>query len=153
MKAVTTKPVEIVKQGDTFPEEAKGQLVFDFAGNDLPGLYIATVRPEDGATRPPVAVQGRTFNVDTAKEGSLERVSRSEIDTNLIGDLKEQIQFQGPDINDDSLVTRMSDFSESPWLYLIFLFVLVAEQALAVHLSFHLKGDENQVLAQIARGS
>jgi hypothetical protein len=153
MKAVATKEAEVVKQGDSFPVEGKGQLVFEFGNNDLPGLYIATVRAEDGANRPPLAVQGRTFNVDTAKEGSLERVSRDEIDKNVIGEFKEQIQFQGPDINENSLVTRTSDFSESPWLFLIFLFVLVTEQALAVHLSFHLKGDENQVLKQIARGS
>lgn len=153
MKAIATKPAEAIKQGESFPTETKGQLVFEFGNNDLPGLYVATVRPEDGGNRPPVATQGRTFNVDTAKEGSLERVARDEIDKNVIGDFKDQIQFQGIDVNDDSLVTRTSDFSESPWLFLIFLFVLVAEQALAVHLSFHLKGDENQVLSQIARGS
>ena len=50
-------------------------------------------------------------------------------------------------------MTRTSDFSESPWLFLIFLFVLVVEQALAVHLSFHLKGNENEVLARVTRGS
>lgn len=153
MKAVATKPVEIVKQGDTFPQESKGQLIFEFPKNDQPGLYIATVRPDGGEARPPVAAQGRTFNVDTAKEGSLERVNRDEIDKQVIGDFKEQIQFQGPDINDDSLVTRQSDSSESPWLFLLFLFVLVVEQALAVHLSFHLKGTESQVLTDIARGS
>jgi len=36
----------------------------------------------------------------------------------------------------------MPDASESPWVYLFFLLVLVVEQALAVHLSFHLKGKE-----------
>jgi hypothetical protein len=153
-KAVADKPAEMVKQGDYFPQEAKGQLVFEFPKSDRPGLYIATVRPEDaGSGKPPVAFQGRTFNVDTAKEGSLERVGRDEIERNVIGDFKEQIQFEGPNVSDESLVTRMSDFSESPWLFLIFLFVLVAEQALAVHLSFHLKGNENEVLTQIARGS
>ena len=43
---------------------------------------------------------------------------------------------------DDKLVAKHNDFSESPWLFLIILLVLVAEQALAVHLSFHLKGNE-----------
>ena len=47
-----------------------------------------------------------------------------------------------PGMPDNALVGRANDFSESPWLFLIFLFVLVAEQALAVHLSFHNKGDE-----------
>ena len=42
----------------------------------------------------------------------------------------------------DTLRERKSDLSESPWLYLLFLIVLVIEQALAVHLSFHVKGGE-----------
>ena len=36
----------------------------------------------------------------------------------------------------------MPDASESPWLYLFFLVILVVEQAMAVHLSFHLRGNE-----------
>jgi hypothetical protein len=41
-----------------------------------------------------------------------------------------------------ALADRHSDLSESPWFYLVFLIILVVEQALAVHLSFHLKGQE-----------
>ena len=37
---------------------------------------------------------------------------------------------------------RQTDLSESPWFYLVILAVLVLEQAMAVHLSFHLKGSE-----------
>ena len=37
---------------------------------------------------------------------------------------------------------KKSDASESPWFYLVILIVLIAEQALAVHLSFHVKGGE-----------
>lgn len=153
MKAVPTKPAEAVKQGESFPTETKGELVFEFRGNDSPGLYITTVRAEDAENRPPAAARGKTFNVDAAREGSLERVSRDEIDKNVVGDFKEQITFQAPDVNEDALVTRLSDFSESPWLFLIFLLVLVAEQALAVHLSFHVQGDENQMLSQVSKGS
>ncbi len=153
-KAIATKPAEIVKQGDSFPVESKGQLVFEFLKNEQPGLYIAAVRPEDAASgKPPVASQGRVFNVDTAKEGSLERVARDEIESKLIGEQKSQIQFEGPNVRDDSLVTRSSNFSESPWLFLIFLFVLMMEQALAVHLSFHTKGNEAEMLRQVVRGS
>ena len=152
-KSIVGKPAEIVKQGGQFAEASKGQLIFEFPNNHRPGLYIATVRPDDSDTKPPVAYLGRVFNVDTAKEGSLERVGRDEIDRNVIGDYKEQIQFEGPGVSDSSLVTRMSDFSESPWLFLIFLLVLVVEQALAVHLSFHLKGNEGEVLTQVVRGS
>ena len=37
---------------------------------------------------------------------------------------------------------RQTDLSESPWFYLLFLVILVLEQAMAVHLSFPLKGSE-----------
>jgi len=40
------------------------------------------------------------------------------------------------------LANRKNDLSESAWFYVVFLLILVAEQALAVHLSFHLKGGE-----------
>ncbi len=39
--------------------------------------------------------------------------------------------------------------SEAPWLYLIILICLIVEQALAVHLSFHLKGNEAQMPAGV----
>jgi hypothetical protein len=42
----------------------------------------------------------------------------------------------------DVFKNREPDASESPWLYLLFILILVVEQALAVHLSFHLKGGD-----------
>jgi hypothetical protein len=42
----------------------------------------------------------------------------------------------------EQLNDRQTDLSESAWFFLVFLIVLVVEQALAVHLSFHLKGNE-----------
>ena len=52
-----------------------------------------------------------------------------------------------PEARAGTLVAKNSDFSESPWLFLIMLLVLVAEQALAVHLSFHMKNAENEMIA------
>ena len=43
------------------------------------------------------------------------------------------------------LAEKQNDLSESAWFYLLFLVILVVEQALAVHLSFHLKGNEAQL--------
>ena len=48
-----------------------------------------------------------------------------------------------PGTSEDQLIGTVNDFSESPWLFLILLLVLVSEQALAVHLSFHLKNNED----------
>ena len=92
-------------------------------------------------------VQGHVFNVDTLKEGSLARISYDDIDKNILREAPPgSILFEGPGIPNDSLVSRRSDLSESPWLYLLFIALLVCEQALAVHLSFHLKGNEGCLL-------
>jgi hypothetical protein len=50
--------------------------------------------------------------------------------------------LRAPGDDYESLKERQPDASESPWLYLFFIIVLVVEQAMAVHLSFHLKGNE-----------
>ena len=42
----------------------------------------------------------------------------------------------------DDLMARPRDLSESPWLYLVILLVLIAEQAMAVRLSFHTRPAE-----------
>jgi hypothetical protein len=50
------------------------------------------------------------------------------------------------------LSEKKSDFSETPWIYLLFIAVLVVEQMLAVHLSFHIKGgSEAQLPSQVLR--
>jgi len=52
------------------------------------------------------------------------------------------ILLRSPGDTFEAYKNKMPDASESPWLYLFFLLILVVEQALAVHLSFHLKGNE-----------
>ena len=42
----------------------------------------------------------------------------------------------------ERLFEKKSDLSESPWLFLFILLVLVAEQAMAVRLSYHLSAAE-----------
>src|SRR5262249_23609000 len=123
---------------------------FNFDKNNEPGLYVGLLKIDDGSERSPVvASYAQTFNVDTVKEGSLSRISTEEIDRGIIKPAaKDSVVFEGPSVPSDVLVKRKSDFSESPWLYLIFIAVLVAEQALAVHLSFHLKGSETDALSR-----
>ena len=52
------------------------------------------------------------------------------------------ILLRAPGDTYEAYKNKMPDASESPWLYLFFLVILIVEQALAVHLSFHLKGNE-----------
>ena len=99
-----------------------------------------------------LAVYGHVFNVDTLKEGALARVAYDDIDKGIVREAPQgTILFDGPAIPTDSLVSRRTDLSESPWLFLLLLAILVCEQALAVHLSFHLKGDQSEVLSKVTR--
>ena len=49
------------------------------------------------------------------------------------------------------LKDRKSDLSESPWFYLTLLILLIAEQALAVHLSYHVRAGGIQSVNRITR--
>jgi hypothetical protein len=136
---------------ESFGENEKGTLVFEFPRNYEPGLYVSQLHHEDAETKAPLMVYGHVFNIDTAREGPLQRLSYDEMFNNLISGRESNVRFIGAGSVGEELVTRQSDFSESPLLFLIFLIVLVAEQALAVHLSFHLKGNEGEALAKMTQ--
>ncbi len=134
---------------EQFGDEHQGQLVFHFEKNHEPGLYVTQLHYADGDSKQPLLAMGHVFNVDTAREGPLQRVSLEDMKKNLIKGRDQQVFFLSAGSPADSLVARQSDFSENPLLYLIFLAILVSEQALAVHLSFHLKSSESDVLARM----
>ena len=75
-----------------------------------------------------------------------------DLEKELVRNLPEGVvRITGLDPGDDTSGRRRDyDWSQSPLLYLLFLAILIAEQALAVHLSFHLKGSESDVLKQVA---
>jgi hypothetical protein len=120
-------------------------LTFVFDRANRPGVYHfdLNLRADMGA-EPKTETRAMAFNVDTRNESDLRRVSRDELEK--VG----RVHTPGAGSFND-LIDRQSDLSESAWLYLLFLVVLVAEQALAVHLSFHLKGNEAQLPAQAVR--
>ena len=78
------------------------------------------------------------FNVDTAAEGNLQRATRDDIESTAPG---ARLHSPGSGLA-DILKERRSDLSESPWLFLLLLLVLIAEPAMAVRLSYHLSGAE-----------
>jgi hypothetical protein len=152
-KARQGQPGEDLKDTEQFGEETKGQLTFRFDKTMEPGLYVSKLVSEDDpeATRP-LASWGHVYNVDTAQEGKLLRVSSDELEKNLIREAPQgAIRIEGPQASGDDLINKRSDLSESPLFFLIFLTILIAEQALAVHLSFHLKGAEGELPAQVSR--
>ncbi len=124
-------------------------MIFHFDKNLEPGLYVSKLMFEDSKT--PLATWGDVFNVDTPREGKLQRVSYEDLDKNLLSEAQGKIKIESPQSGTDLDADRVSDLSESPWFFLLFLGVLVAEQALAVHLSFHLKGGEAELPATVAR--
>ncbi len=83
------------------------------------------------------------FNIDSGKESDLRRAARDKLERSRARDNRAgTILLRSPGDTYEAYKNKMPDASESPWLYLFFLVILVVEQALAVHLSFHLKGNE-----------
>lgn len=142
-RAEHLKPAKELPDSEQFGREDKGIVTFTFDKNVEPGLYVANLHFADAPDKAtPLAMYGHVFNVDTVKESSLSRIGYDEIDKNIIRESPpDAVIFEGPGIATDSLVARRTDLSESPWLFLLFIAILVTEQALAVHLSFHLKGE------------
>lgn len=123
---------------------AGNRLTFSFDRTDEPGVYQfeLTPRAESGAAR--TERRAVAVNVDTANESDLRRAATDELER--LGRLTTPATVSFAD-----LVGRPSDLSESPWVYLVLLVLLVAEQALAVHLSFHLKGNVAEAPAAAGR--
>ncbi len=158
-KDATEKPSRVFEFKNT-PEPGFALVeVFDEA--QLKGLDEATLKRFTKANRGDVKSLeeiSQVYNVDARREGNLTRVSQDEMEGNLLreanqGRRPEQkaIYFIGPDDSGESLVARPQDLSQTPWFFLFFLAVLIAEQALAVHLSFHLRNNEAELPAQVAK--
>jgi hypothetical protein len=149
------KPAKATPAGEDFGRAVGKRLSFRFDKTPEPGLYITELRFADEAPgKPAIATYSHVFNVDTPAEGPLQRISSDDLDRDLMrplaGNPNPPIIVTGSSpLESDS--SRKSDLSESPWFFLVLLAILVAEQALAVHLSFHLKGDQSDVLNQLTR--
>jgi hypothetical protein len=125
---------------------------FTFRKTLEPGLYVTYLRGEgDSEDSPPLHTWVHIFNVDSRREGALARASQDELESAVLREAGDAINApEGPNAaRDADLVNRPKDLSELPWFFLLFLAVLIAEQALAVHLSFHLKGSEAELPSQV----
>jgi hypothetical protein len=110
--------------------------VFDRTRTTKPGVYRLdlTTRAESSA-EPKTEPVAYALNIDADNESDLRRAS--------LDDLQKLGTVHEPESGSlAGLVDPHRDLSESAWFYLLFLIILVAEQALAVHLSFHLKGSD-----------
>ncbi len=140
-------------QGRNTPRAEESEQPLPQAGNTLtfaledthrPGVYAFEFFPnaKEGAGQP--EVRAYSFNLDGERESNLRRAARDKLERPRAGrDSKTgTVVVRAPGDSYDVYKNRQPDASESPWLYLFFLVILVLEQALAVHLSFHLRGNE-----------
>ena len=123
------------------PGQARGnKLVFSFSDAREPGVYrFDLITKSEGASGAPGPMESVAFafNVDAVAEGDLRRASRDDLAQAAPG-----MQLHSPGSGLATILKdRQSDLSESPWFFLLILAVLVAEQAMAVHVSHHLRGD------------
>ena len=146
--SAAANPVRIAEQPLV---QREGLLDFTFNQTAKPGSWFFEFfpnAPPDGKDTPATEVEAYAFNVDAQAEGDLRRTSREKLEANRFASDPRagKIALWSPGDNYDSLKNRSPDASESPWLYLLFLIILIAEQALAVHLSYHLRGSEKAPL-------
>jgi hypothetical protein len=122
-----------------------------FTKTDEPGVYLFEMTPLGNPDRRR-EWNAAVINVDTKNESPLHRASWDDLER-LGGTAPGNVIISGggEERSSDELTNRQRGLSESPWLFLIFIVVLVFEQALAVHLSFHLRSSEVQLPAQAVR--
>jgi hypothetical protein len=130
----------------------KGMVVFKFDKSLEPGFYEARLLYGDAAeSTTALASWGQVFNVDTRNEGNLLRASQEDLDSGFMRQIAGKAEWRRPGDVTVMPINRAWDLSEWPYFFLIFLGILVAEQALAVHLSFHLRTNEAELPAQLAK--
>ncbi|VTS05127.1 BatA domain-containing protein [Tuwongella immobilis] len=135
-------PARFTDLGEQVLESKNNELQLTFAEAKKPGVYLFELGTQrsgsPGSGDSGAEYQAYAFNVDASTEGNLRRIDREELLKIAPGSL-----LHTPDTDlSDVLSKRRRDWSESPWLYLALLLILVAEQAMAVRLSFHTAGGE-----------
>ncbi|MFQ3591985.1 MAG: BatA domain-containing protein [Gemmataceae bacterium] len=144
-----------LQAGKLEPEREQG--VMEKQGNQLefalrgaathrPGVYRVTLTQQgDGALEDRQEVRAYAYNVDALAESDLKRAGRDRLDPEFPpGNSKRgKLMLLTPNESFETLQEKQPDASESPWLYLFFILILVVEQAMAVHLSYHLKSNES----------
>jgi len=135
-----TKPIEYPER--TLPLK-DNVLTLDFRDTREPGVYQFMFYPNSKDATGQEEVRSYAFNLDAGKESDLRRAARDKLESRRPRDKQAgTILLRSPGDTYEEYKNKMPDASESPWLYLFFLVILVVEQALAVHLSFHLKANE-----------
>lgn len=135
------KVSEVGADGKTVEKEVERKVLsLSETGTARPGVYLFGLeqkRPKPGAAAELVTAPEYRFapvNVDVATEGDLRRANSDDVLSLAPG-----AELHGPDETAwlEKLQNKKTDLSSMGWLFLFVLLVLVAEQALAVKLSYH----------------
>ncbi len=124
----------------------KGKYVFSFENTTQTGVHMFQLQP---LGKNELEEHWFAFNFDPATESSLRRVPVEEVVRNPTDASPSRGKIRllsDMDKAHDDLREKKNDLSESWWLYVLILLVLVIEQALAVHLSFHVKGGSGEAV-------
>jgi hypothetical protein len=134
------KPIEYPERSLPLKDNV---LTLDFRDTIEPGVYTFQFYPNSKDATEQAEERSFSFNIDAGKESDLRRAPRDKLEHRRTRDNRAgSILLRSPGDTYEEYKNKMPDASESPWLYLFFLIILVVEQALAVHLSFHLRGNE-----------
>lgn len=129
-------------------DDAAGLKLAVTDGKNEPGVYVYRFKEkraeagkvaEVGATRPDY--RALSYNVDAVTEGNLARANSDDI--TAIAKAPLHTASDQDDAYKKALLKKKRDLSETPWLYMIILLVLIFEQAMAVRLSFHIRPVES----------
>lgn len=121
------------------------QLEFTLDKVRRPGVFkVSLTLLGEGPEEDRQEVRAVAYNVDALAESDLKRASRERLEPELPpGDGKRgTLVLRVPGESYEQFKERQPDASESSLLYLFFLLILVAEQAMAVHLSYHTRANE-----------
>jgi hypothetical protein len=130
----------------------KGVIRFALDPALWPGFYDARLMFADSPeTAPPLTSWGQVFNVDARSEGDLQRVSQEEMESSFLrqAQTRNNIGWRQMGESGTDLINKAWELSEWPVFFLVMIVILVCEQALAVHLSFHLRTQEAEMPAQV----
>jgi hypothetical protein len=143
-----------VRKDFTGNKDGRLYWTFNIDGGLEPGFYQHDLQYVDAAENElPLMSWGHVFNVDTRKEGNLNRVSQDELDSGFwraVPD-KDKIKWGSVGRPNTDVINKAWELSEWPFFFLIFILILIGEQALAVHLSHHLRTDQAELPTQVVR--
>ncbi len=127
------------------PPAEPGVLYLNMSPAVVPGQPIPG--PEDGE------LEAFAFNINADHEGDLRRSRRDLLEMPSAGPGTGRVVLSRPGDGHDAMLEPPRDTSETWWIYLLILGVLIGEQAMAVYCSHHGRGGPDQSQAGNAPGA